>query len=408
MSQHSALSRLSSAVCALALATLATSAAAQEQLGARRTVSVAPLFESWSFGDGLVQITSAGDHVRLSSATQLSVPLTAALFVNDRWQVGLSGAFATGTVKLDTRDATLGVTEYTVNGISDVKLGVTAHLVPDRVMVTLGINAPSGKTELSGEELEAVRILGSPALGFQVPALGTGTAGTAGLVLAREAGGWAWAAAASYEYRGSYSPIVLAAGIPTPDFNPSDAAHVSLNGQGLVGQHEMSLGIGADVYTKDKLQFSGRGDESTTQLGPIITADWRLRLATHSFRELTLFVNDQFRTEYKSAGKTVSGSSGNYLNAGISGVIGAGAAHGHPRWRCASPADRPRLRRRHRLRSRHVRHRDPRPHARHRQLHAPPVRARSVREHRQQRGVDYRDGNCGRSRLRSALLAGRV
>jgi hypothetical protein len=328
MSQHSAVSRLSSAIVALAFASIAASAGAQEQLAARKSVSVAPLFESWSFGDGLVQVTSAGDRVRLSSATQLSVPLTAALFVNDRWQIGLSGAFATGTVKLDTRDATLGVTEYTVSGISDVKLGVTAHLVPDRVMVTLGVNAPSGKTELSGEELEAVRILGAPALGFQVPALGTGGAGTAGLVLSREMGGWAWAAAASYEYRAKYSPIVFAAGIPTPDFNPSDAAHVSVNGQGLLGQHEMSLGIGADIYTKDKLQFAGRGDESNTQLGPIFTADWQLRLATRSFRELTLFVNDRFRTEYKSGGQTVSGSSGNYLNAGISGVIGAGPRTG--------------------------------------------------------------------------------
>jgi hypothetical protein len=301
---------------------------AQERLGANRAASVMPFFESWSFGDGLGHVTASGDRIRLSSATQLSVPVSASVLFGQRWQLGLTGAFASSTVKLDVADPTLRLTEYSLSGLTDLKVSLTAHLIPDQVMVTVGVNAPTGTTELDGEELEAARILGAPALGLQVPALGTGTAGTAGIILARQLGGWAWAAAGSYEYRGTYAPIVLSAGIPTPDFNPSDAAHLSLNGDGLIGQHGMSIGVGVDFYSKDNLEFGGRGDESTTQLGPIITADWQLRLASARFRELTLFVSDRFRTEYKSAGRTVAGSSGNYFDAGIAGVLAAGTRTG--------------------------------------------------------------------------------
>src|SRR5262249_36125020 len=153
---------------AAAMVGAAATPLAAQGLGSRRSAGLTPMFESWTFGDGVVQVTSAGDQVRVTSATQLSFPVAVSLFDGDRWQFVVSGPFANGTVKRGAPDPTLVFTEYKLNGLADVKFLVTAHLVPDKVMVTLGVNAPSGKTELDGTELEAIRVLGSPALGFQV------------------------------------------------------------------------------------------------------------------------------------------------------------------------------------------------------------------------------------------------
>ena len=161
---------------------------AQERFGSERRIVITPTFESWSFGDGLLQTTLRGDTVRLTRATQMSVPIAAQIWFGDRWQVDLSTAYVNGRVSLDSKDATLGKSEYTLNGLTDVKLGLTAHIVPDHVLVTVGLNATPGGGELESAEIEAVRVFAAPALSLEVPSMGLGRAATAGVVLAKQLG----------------------------------------------------------------------------------------------------------------------------------------------------------------------------------------------------------------------------
>ena len=175
-------------VAAIALVTNAGRAFAQERLGTTRYVVASPTIESWSFGDGLLQRTLRGDTVRLGSATQLSLPVAAEMWFGDRWQLGAAAAFVDERVSLDARDAGLGVSEYRLQDLTDVKVAFTAHVLPDRFLVTVGLNvAPSG-TELEPEEIEAVRVFAAPSLSVGVPSLGLGNAATAGVVYARKLG----------------------------------------------------------------------------------------------------------------------------------------------------------------------------------------------------------------------------
>jgi hypothetical protein len=159
-------------------------------------------------------------------------------------------------------------------------------------------------------------------MGFQIPYLGGGGGGTAGLVLARASGDWAWALGASYEFRSGYAPIAFAGGGAAADFNPGDVIHLSLGGDGLVGNHGMSVGLSADIFSEDELSAEGAAPPGS-QLGPIITAEWRMRFATTRLQELSLSVVDRLRTAYKRAGETVEGSSGNFLEASLLGVHAA-------------------------------------------------------------------------------------
>ena len=299
---------------------------AQGRLVGARTSVVGPIYERWSFGDGLYQTSIAGgDSVRVESASQLTVPISLSVPLGERWTVDLSGAYASGTVSLATRDTSLDVDRYAVNGLTDLRLRATGRVIGDNVIVTLGVNVPTGKTSLNGEEFSAMRVLAAPAFAFQTPTLGLGAGGTAGVVVAYEAAGWAWAFGGSYELRSAYDPVTFVG-----ELNPSDAVHLSVGGDGLIGQNGMTIGLSADIFTKDQLSAlepQGGGGQNAapaaaeTQLGPIVTVDWQLRLAASRFRELTLYAVDRYRTKYKRAGVAVDGSSGNYFDTGVRSVL---------------------------------------------------------------------------------------
>ena len=320
---------------------------AQGRLVGRWTSAIAPVYEGWRFGgSGAEQPTADGaSNVRVREASQWSFPIGVAVPIGARWLLDLSGAYASGTVKLASEDSTLTTNEYTLNGLTDVRLRVVGRLAGapsgNGVLVTLGLVAPTGKTELEAKEVNALRVLAAPALGFQVPTLGAGAGATAGVVGAREIGGWSLALAASYELRRGYEPGTVATGVPLPELDPSDAVHLSLGADRLLGgKHGMTVALSADLFTEDHLRESGSlggaapvQNDVTTKPGPVYTLDWQLQLAPpQGFRELTLYAVDRYRAEYSRSGQAVAGSGGNYLDLGARSTIRAGQKMGVLLW----------------------------------------------------------------------------
>ena len=309
----------------LFIAATATGLGAQVKLAGSTESGFGPVFNFWNFsGDGMSQPTIDGaTSVRITRVTQWSLPITVAVPIGQRWSVDLTGAYATSDISLSEQDPVTGTSSYSLSGLSDLRIRATGHLVGDNVLVTAGINLPTGKTELDEEELSALRVVGAPALSLQVPVLGVGAGGTLGLVLARQFGQWATALGTSYEMRRQYTPISLAAGIPV-DFSPGDAVRVSLGTSRLFGQHNMTFGLSGDFFAKEELESSPSGSVAVgrSQLGPIYTVDWQFEVASSRFRELTFYVVDRYRTEYKRDGTKVADSDGNYLDAGVRAVAG--------------------------------------------------------------------------------------
>lgn len=318
------------AVSALSASARLTSAGAQDRLFPSRSAVLSPVFERWSFGSGLRQPSTSGTgSVELESASAWSLPIGASIGVSDRWTIDISTSYANGTVRLSAPDPSVGKNEYSLSGFTDVRARLTGRIVGDNVIATIGANLPSGTTSLDPAEFAALRVLGAPPLALQTPALGTGLGATAGVVLARQLAGWAWALGTSYELRRTYTPIAFATGTPSPDVDPGDALHLSLGADGLIGQSGMTIALSTDFFSDDKLEPRVQGgggtqlpDESvTTHLGPIFTLDWQLRVASPQLRELTFYAVDRYRTPYERAGKRVAQSSGNYLDAGVRAVF---------------------------------------------------------------------------------------
>ncbi|MCU0635192.1 MAG: hypothetical protein MUE41_09995 [Gemmatimonadaceae bacterium] len=296
------------AMCAPALA------AAQQKLVGGWELTVTPTSDRVSFGTPLAQPVAADGGGVVRSVSQLSVPVRLHGTLGSRWSLDVSTAFARSEIT-----GTRGTTDVSreLTGLADIRVRAAGSLVRDRVLLTVGATIPTGRTELDGPELAVARAVGSPALGMTVPVLGLGGGANVGLVLAQPVadGRWALAGGVSYEYRASFSPVAVGTGLLAPDFSPSGVVRVSGGLDGLVGEHAMTLNVGADLFANDRLAF-GTTTAVTSRLGPVLSLDWELRPATTRFRDVALFVSDRFRTSFTRGGATVDGSAGNYLDAG--------------------------------------------------------------------------------------------
>ena len=305
----------------LAFALTVPAARAQAPLGGIWGAQTGATFEQWHFAcctDATNTATS------IKSASEWTVPITAYVPVGPV-ALDVYTAYMHGTVTL--RGA--GAPTQTLDGFTDTYVRGAIRLAGDALLATVGVNVPTGRTTLNTEQLGVLEVLGTPALRYQTPVLGTGWGGTTGLVYTMRAGTWSWGFGASYEYRGQYSPAqAQALGLGSGDFDlrPGQAIRLSVGTDGLVGQSAMSASLASTFYTQDRVALTAGGTPpEPITLGPMVTGEWQLRAAAGPFRELTVFAFDRYRTKYSRGGARVDGTDGNELDLGATGSIPLGA-----------------------------------------------------------------------------------
>lgn len=302
-------------------------AGAQERLVGGADIAAIPIYQSWRFGTPAAQ-----DSLQVTGASQLSIPLVLRIPLGRRIAVDVTGGYARGAVEARTADGT-AITRR-LDGPTDLRVRATAQLVQNRVLLTVGGNLPTGTVGLDDAQLDAVRVLGAPALGFRTPVLGAGPGATLGVVLAQQVGRWAVAAGSAYEQRGTYTPIeATIAGVRAPtDLRPGGTVHLSLGASGLAGAHQLSLAVTGDVYASDELRFPGAAgapaEAARYTLGPTLGVSAQLQVATTRMRDLAISVVERYRTSFTGTdGQTVAGSSGHYLDGTVAGAFGRPRGH---------------------------------------------------------------------------------
>jgi hypothetical protein len=281
------------------------------------TGTVAPIYQRWSFGDPIVQ-----DSGRVTTVSQLAVPFSLRFPLSERWSGDVSGAVARSTVEGDSQQWSLG-------GLTDLRLRAVGRLRGDNLLLTVGVNLPTGQVELDGDELRALQFVAAPTLGMAVPVFGGGLGGTVGLVAAGQAaGGWAYALGASLEQRTRFTAaeLTVAGNSTATDVRPGQAVHLSFGADGLVAGGRLSLFAIGDLFGDDQLRVRTSpftAEESSYRLGPAVTSGARYEFPTTRLRSLTAAVTNRYRTKYKDAdGHPVDGSSGDAFDATVSAVTG--------------------------------------------------------------------------------------
>lgn len=311
--------------CASLLGVSSASAAAQERLTGAQAATAGVVLDEVSFGAQGLSFTSPNGQGTdaVKRATQWTVPVSLSLSLGDRLTVDVGSAYTSGEVTFASRGAG-GRSTVRLSGVGDVRLRATGRIVGDNVLLTFGANLPTGLRDLDGDQIAALGVLAAPALGIYLPGASFGPGATSGIVLTRDVGDWALAAAGSYEVRRHFSPVAaLAAGLPATEFDPGDAVHLTLATDGLVGEGAVRLAVTADLYAQDKLLATGGAAAPGTavvRLGPTVGVEGQWRIPARGFRELTLYATEHYRAAFKRDGVSVAGSSGSYFAGGLRGT----------------------------------------------------------------------------------------
>ncbi len=172
---------------------------------------------------------------------QIAIPLTFLYPVNEQLQLTIGAGPAFSTFE--------GSGEAALNGFSDTRFGGSYLFKNERLLATFGINLPSGKHALNGEELSVANILALHAFDFTVPILGQGLDVSAGLVSAFPLGGMVAGLGAGFLMRGAFEPFENGSVKYNPGEEITLSAAVDLP---LQRRKKLMFDANYTIYTADK------------------------------------------------------------------------------------------------------------------------------------------------------------
>ncbi len=221
---------------ALALA-FATPALAQGRLSARPAV----LYESYSFGSGLV----------FDRVSEMTVP------VGLSYDLGRIGniVLSTGYARVSLRSAdTSQLPDETVSGPLDTEARLSLHGVPGRLVALLTGAVPTGTKTVDLDELAVLGAISSDVIGFAASNLGTGGNVGGGFAAAMPMGRWAAGFGATFRQPMSYQPVIG----ETDQLKPGGEMRLRAGLEGPLARRTYLRGAAILARTtKDRIAFSG-------------------------------------------------------------------------------------------------------------------------------------------------------
>jgi hypothetical protein len=156
----------------------------------------------------------------------------------------------------------------TINGLTDTQIRATLSLGTDFVVLTAGLNLPTGQ-ETAGvdEQLAAFRI-GNDFLSFPISNMGTGFGATGGVAVARPIGSWNLGVGGSVRQSSRYEPFIADGGA-RPRFQPGNEYRVRAGVDHPFGTGRFAIGLTYSKFGNDDLEGSiyNTGDRYIAQAG---------------------------------------------------------------------------------------------------------------------------------------------
>src|SRR5262249_36144078 len=118
--------------------------------------------------------------------SEFSVPVYVLVPVTSMFNIDLGSAFANSQVQ-QTVNGTK--TTSTISGLTDTQIRANLSLGTDFIVITGGVNLPTGKSTVPQSQLAAAGFIGSDFLAFPISSMGNGFGGTGGIALAQAIGG---------------------------------------------------------------------------------------------------------------------------------------------------------------------------------------------------------------------------
>ncbi len=208
-----------------------------QDVGAR----IGPQFISYSLG--------APSSEKIS---ELAIPLFVFIPVTNTLTLDIGTAFASARV---TGTSAGQATESKISGLTDTQIRATVNLGSDLVLLTAGVNVPTGRSTVKPAEQAAAGLIGNDFLVFPISSMGSGFGGTGGIAVAHPFGDWNLGAGFSVRHSMPFDPYQNAAGTNLR-YAPGDETRARIGVDHPYGTGRASLGLTYSKFGDDQLATS--------------------------------------------------------------------------------------------------------------------------------------------------------
>lgn len=180
--------------------------------------------------------------------------------------MGASFTVDVGTAYARARSTTpTSVSE--VSGLTDTQVRGTLSLGNDFVVITGGLNLPTGRSTVTPQQVTAAGRIGSDFLAFPITSMGTGFGATAGIAVARPAGEWNIGMGGAVRLSQAYEPFD-AQGQPPLRFQPGNEYRARIGADRPWRAGRLALGLTYSAFGNDNANgfTSNTGNRTIAQI----------------------------------------------------------------------------------------------------------------------------------------------
>ena len=220
--------------------------------------------------------------------SQLVTPIAVVIPVGERFSFDIATAWARSRVEVKGDTAA----PSTISGLTDTQLRGSYVFGQDAVVLTAGLNLPTGQSTATTKQFVAAQNISNDFLLFPIGTMGAGFGATGGIALARPVGTWNLGVGGSYRHSADFAPF---------EYNDGQKAHYQPGNElrarvgvdrdfgaasAMLGATYSSFGddksAGATFNTGNRLVFQGAYATTLRNVGYALNA-WNLT-RTHGTR----------------------------------------------------------------------------------------------------------------------------
>jgi hypothetical protein len=222
--------------------------------------------------------------------TEFAVPLYVLIPISDQLTFDVGTSWASVSV------TNPGTATSSLSGLTDTQIRANYTIGTDFIVLTAGLNLPTGKSTVPLDQIGAATRVASDFLVFPVTGFGTGAGGTGGVAMARPVGDWNVGLGLAVRHSVAYDPFTYADGTSL-HFQPGDEYRARLGLDRPYGTGRFSFGVTYSKFGNDQANNSvyNTGDRYITQASiansvngaDVVLAGWDLFRASGELADQT-------------------------------------------------------------------------------------------------------------------------
>jgi len=177
--------------------------------------------------------------------SEFAVPLWTFVPITQAFSMDVGTAYASSRVK-----PAAGPTS-TITGLTDTQVRASYVIGTDAVVLTAGLNLPTGQSTAKLDQLQAATLIGSDFLAFPITSMGTGFGFTGGAAFARSVGAWNLGFGGSVRRSSAYDPFEVDNAGTRFRYVPGNEYRGRLGADRLAGNGRVSLGLTYSTFGHD-------------------------------------------------------------------------------------------------------------------------------------------------------------